>query len=157
MTEHLVSLSCAVNGRRVSVSCVAGTTALELLRNEFALHGVRDGCGVGECGACTVLVDGVPTLACLLLAAELDGRRVVTIEGTSDARVERMRRAFLRETAFQCGFCTPGMILSASRIENGATEEEIRQALVGHACRCTGYSSIVRAVRRAHGEGGEDA
>jgi aerobic-type carbon monoxide dehydrogenase small subunit (CoxS/CutS family) len=150
MTPPRLTVAFQLNGARATATCEAATTALDLLRAEFALTGTREGCGVGECGACTILIDGAPVLGCLLLAAELDGRRVTTIESNTDERVERMREAFIVESAFQCGFCTPGMILAASRIPAGATDARIRQALAGHACRCTGYASIVRAVQRAH-------
>ena len=145
-----------LNGARVSVGVAPNTTALDLLRNALAKTGTKEGCSVGECGACTILVDGTPTLSCVLLAVELMGRRVITIEGTRDARVERMRTAFLEESAFQCGFCTPGMILAASRIPPAASGARIREALAGHVCRCTGDTAIVRAVRRAHGHDDAD-
>ena len=150
MTAHTVSVTFRLNTAPTSLTCDAATTALDVLRSHLALTGSREGCGVGECGACTILVDGAPVLGCLFLAAELNGRRVTTIESTMDAKVERVRAAFLQEEAFQCGFCTPGMILAASRIRAGAQDEEIRAALAGHVCRCTGYASIVRAIRRAH-------
>jgi aerobic carbon-monoxide dehydrogenase small subunit len=141
-----VSITFHLNGKRVHVVAQASTTALELVR--ASAPGTKEGCGVGECGACTILVDGAPTLSCLLLAVELNGRRVTTIEATNDRRMERMRVAFLKDSGFQCGFCTPGMIVAASRIPAAASDEQIRDALAGHVCRCTGYSSIVRAVRR---------
>lgn len=141
-----VSITFHLNGKRVHVVAQASTTALDLLR--ASATGTKEGCGVGECGACTILVDGAATLGCLILAVELNGRRVTTIEATNDTRIERMRVAFLKESGFQCGFCTPGMIVAASRIPAGASDEQIRAALAGHVCRCTGYASIVRSVRR---------
>lgn len=140
-----------LDGKRVTAPARGMLTALELLRVHCGSTATRDGCGAGECGACTILVDGVPALSCLLLARELEGTHVTTIATTTDASVARMREAFLAETAFQCGFCTPGMILAASRIPGGASDDDVREALAGHACRCTGYTSIVRAVRRGLG------
>jgi carbon-monoxide dehydrogenase small subunit len=144
-----VSISFTLNGSPVRIDVEPHVTALEMIRSGPGLTGAQEGCSVGECGACTVLVDDVPTVSCLLLAVELEGRRVTTIEATHDADVERVRGAFLREGAFQCGFCTPGMILAASRIPGGASSDDVRTALAGHLCRCTGYASIVRAVSAA--------
>jgi carbon-monoxide dehydrogenase small subunit len=149
VTGPSVPLSLTLNGVTVRVAVEPHLTALELIRERLGLTGTQDGCSVGECGACTVLVDGVPTVSCLLLAVELEGRRVTTIETLGDPDVDRVREAFLREGAFQCGFCTPGMILAASRIEEGASEADVRAALVGQLCRCTGYASILRGVRAA--------
>lgn len=144
-----------LNGRDVSFDGPAATRVLDVLRDRFGLTGTKDGCGAGECGACSILVDGEPLLSCLLLVGEIDGSDVSTIEGRDDPHVESMRQAFLEEGALQCGFCSPGMIVAASRIPSGAGEEEIRTRLVGNLCRCTGYASIVRAVQRAHrGAGG---
>jgi carbon-monoxide dehydrogenase small subunit len=142
-------IALTLNGEPVSCDVPPANRVVDLLRTHFRLTGTKEGCGVGECGSCTVLVDGVPTPSCLLLAGELAGRAVTTIEASHDTRVEAMRRAFLDEPAFQCGACTPGFILVASRIPEGATDEAIRSALVGNLCRCTGYASIVRAVQRA--------
>ena len=123
-----------------------------------ALAGVKPGCGEGECGACTILLDGEPVNSCLLPAAVLDGRDVTTIEGIerSDGSLHPVQRAFVETGAVQCGFCTPGMILSASSLlaENPApTREEIRKGLAGNLCRCTGYQKIVDAVEDAAGGG----
>lgn len=149
------STSFRLNGQDVRFDGPAATRVLDALRDRFGLTGTKDGCSAGECGACAILVDGAPVLSCLLLVGEIEGRDVSTIETREDRRVESMRQAFLEEGALQCGFCTPGMIVAASRIPAGATEEEIRTRLVGNLCRCTGYASIVRAVQRAHrGEGG---
>jgi aerobic-type carbon monoxide dehydrogenase small subunit (CoxS/CutS family) len=144
------TIAFTLNGQAVTVQADPTTTAVDLIRYACGLTGTKDGCGVGECGACTVLVEGTPALSCLMLAAELVGQNVTTIESTDDDRIGRMREAFLAEAALQCGFCTPGMVLAASRIAEGATADEIRAALVGNLCRCTGYASIVRAVQQAH-------
>ncbi|MEQ1692352.1 MAG: (2Fe-2S)-binding protein [Gemmatimonas sp.] len=145
-----MNVSLHVNDDLVSREIEPGTTLLEMLRSECQLTGTKDGCGVGECGACTVLLDDQLVTSCLILAVEVQGRRVTTIESRSDERIERMRAAFLEAGAFQCGFCTPGMIIAASRIRSGASPSAIRAALVGNVCRCTGYTKIVQAVQRAH-------
>lgn len=148
MTTSRIDVTVRLNGRSAHWSVTPATTLLEALR-QHGLTGAKEGCGVGECGACTVLVDGTPAVSCLVLAAEVEGARITTIEDTRDKRIARMREAFLAEGALQCGACTPGMIIAASRIRDGATPEAIREALVGNVCRCTGYASIVRAVQRA--------
>jgi carbon-monoxide dehydrogenase small subunit len=144
-----VRVAVTVNGRVEDLVVPAATTLVELLRSHLRLTGTKVGCGVGECGACTVLVDDEPVLSCLVLAAEFDGRRVATIEDESDERVRRLQQAFVASAGLQCGFCTPGMILAASRLPPDADDGAIRAGLVGNICRCTGYSKIVTAVRRA--------
>lgn len=139
-----------LNGHPVACDVTPASRAIDVLRITLGMTGTKEGCGVGECGSCAVLLDGVPTPTCLLLAGELAGRAVSTIEASHDPRIEAMRRAFLEEAAFQCGACTPGLILVASRIPQGANDDTIRSALAGNLCRCTGYASIVRAVQRAH-------
>ncbi len=142
-----------LNGQRVEVDVEPNTLLLNLLREHLHLTGAKYGCGIGECGACTVLVDGEPILSCLTLAVEVDGREVITIEGLAkDGELHPLQRAFLEEGAVQCGFCTPGMILAAKALleENpNPSEEEIREHLKGNLCRCTGYVNIVKAVKRA--------
>ena len=152
-----IRIALTVNRQRQTVDVRPTTTLLELLRTELGLTGTKDGCGVGECGACTVLVDDQPTLSCLVLAAESDGRRVVTIETENDPRVGRLRQAFINGGALQCGYCTPGMIMAASRLPNDADRATIRAALAGNLCRCTGYAKIVRAVESAGRPTGRDA
>jgi len=142
-----------LNGREVEAEVEPNTLLLNLLRERFHLTGAKYGCGIGECGACTVLLDGEPILSCLTLAVEVDGREVTTIEGLAeDGELHPLQRAFLEEGAVQCGFCTPGMILTAKALldENpNPSEEEIREYLKGNLCRCTGYINIVKAVKRA--------
>ena len=134
---------------------------LDVLRDEFGLTGAKEGCGKGECGACSVLLDGKVVNSCLVLVSQVDGRDVVTIEGLEqDGVLDPVQQAFIDEGAVQCGFCIPGMVLSAKALltENAQpTEEEIKQGLSGNLCRCTGYSKIIAAVQRAASQGdGQD-
>ena len=145
----MIAIAFELNGQPARVRVAAATTLVDLLRETLALTGSKVGCGVGDCGACTVLLDGAPVLACLVLAAEVAGRRITTIEDTDDDRLARLRAAFVAEGALQCGFCTPGMILAARPLADDADAATIRAALVGNLCRCTGYAAIVRAVQRA--------
>jgi carbon-monoxide dehydrogenase small subunit len=142
-----------VNGRDCEVAVSPRLTLLELLRDELGLTGTKRGCGEGECGTCTVLLDGAPVNSCLVLALEATGREVTTIEGLADGpRLHPLQRAFVEVGAIQCGFCTPGMILAAKALLDGnpnPTEVEIREALAGNLCRCTGYQKIVEAVQTA--------
>ena len=124
---------------------------LNVLRDRLGLTGTKYGCGIGECGSCTVLVDGEPVLSCLTLAISLDGSDIVTVEGISqsDGRLHPIQESFLEHGAVQCGFCTPGMIIMAKNLldENPRpTEEEIREHIRGNLCRCTGYTQIVKAI-----------
>jgi aerobic-type carbon monoxide dehydrogenase small subunit (CoxS/CutS family) len=147
--SDLQEVSLTVNGRRLTWSVPVTTTLLDALRQFGGLMGAKEGCGIGECGACTVLVNGKPVISCLVLAVELGDARITTIESTTDRRIAKLREAFLAEGALQCGACTPGMVVAASRIPDGASADEIREALAGNLCRCTGYASTVRAVQRA--------
>ncbi len=156
------TLRMTVNGDPVEVAARDHETLLQVLRHRLGLTGTKQGCGLGACGACTVLLDGVPVLSCILLAADAEGREVTTIEGLArGGRLHPVQEAFLEAGAVQCGFCTPGMVLAAKalldrdpRPDRGA----IRRALSGNLCRCTGYVKIVDAVERAAarlaGEGG---
>ncbi len=128
-------------------------TLTNLLRDDLGLTGTKHGCGVGDCGCCTVLLDGQPVNSCLVLAAQAEGRKVTTIEGlASGGKLHPLQESFVEKGAIQCGFCTPGMILSASallRDNPSPSEQEIRQGLSGNLCRCTGYQKIVEAVSDA--------
>lgn len=145
-----------VNGDPVEVGAPPHWTLLEVLRYRLGLTGSKQGCDKGDCGACTVLVDGVPTLACLALAGTVEGHRVTTIEGLRPAHVaaggegaDPVQEAFDRCGALQCGFCQPGMMLSARALLDrtpNPTRDEIRAALAGNLCRCTGYTQILQAV-----------
>jgi aerobic-type carbon monoxide dehydrogenase small subunit (CoxS/CutS family) len=136
-----------VNGCEHRVRVHARDTLADLLRDRLGLTGTKIGCGVGECGACTVLLDDSPVVSCLVLAVETDGRRVTTIEDERDPGIEALRQAFVAEAALQCGFCTPGMILAARALPADADDDAVRAGLAGNICRCTGYTAIVRAVR----------
>ncbi len=143
-----------LNGKQVEARLDGFRRLLDLLREDLDLTGTKEGCGQGECGACTVLVDGQPVNSCLFPAAEADGRRVTTIEGLAEepARLSALQQAFVDQGGIQCGFCTPGMILAARALLDRnphPAEAEIREALSGNLCRCTGYRQIVRAVRAA--------
>ncbi len=132
-------------------------TLLQLLRDKFELLGTKEGCGMGECGACTVLLDGKTVNSCIFPAREVEGRTVTTIEGLTDAQgnLHPVQKAFIEYGAIQCGFCTPGMVLSAKALldENPKpTEEEIREGIAGNLCRCTGYLQIVQAIKAASGQ-----
>jgi carbon-monoxide dehydrogenase small subunit len=143
----------AVNGREVSVETDAETRLLDVLREDLHLTGTKEGCGEGECGACTVLLDGLPVNSCLIPAPQVEGRDVLTIEGLAEGNhLHPLQAAFVEQGAVQCGFCTPGFVLSAYallRSNSAPTDEEILTALEGNLCRCTGYGKIVSAVRTA--------
>ena len=144
-----------VNGRERTFDVPPNTLLLNLLRERLDLTGSKYGCGIGECGACTVLLDGEPVLGCMTLAADCDGKTVDTIEGLSDGdSLHPIQTAYLEEGAVQCGFCTPGFIMTTKALlhENpDPSEAEIREYLKGNACRCTGYVNIVKAVQSAAG------
>ena len=151
-------LTLVVNGRRREEAVGDATLLLDLLREQLGLTGTKRGCDGGECGACTVLVDGRPQLACLTLAARCEGASVETVEGlAAGGRMSALQAAFHEKLGAQCGFCTPGMIMAAEALlrENPAPEEgAIREALGGNLCRCTGYVKIIEAVQAAAAAGG---
>jgi carbon-monoxide dehydrogenase small subunit len=142
-----------VNGRPVERETDAGTRLLDLLREGLGLFGTKEGCGEGECGACTVLLDGRAVNSCLVLAPQADGKEVVTVEGLArGATLHPIQQAFVDEGGVQCGFCTPGFLMATHALllrNPDPTDEQIRSALEGNLCRCTGYAKIVQAVRRA--------
>ena len=151
MSKQLLSLS--VNGRTHEVAAPGSALLLEVLRDQLGLTGSKQGCDGGECGACTVLVDDEPRLACITLAASVSGKRIETIEGlTESGRMGRLQQAFHEKLGTQCGFCTPGMVMAAEallRREPNPTEAQIREALAGNICRCTGYIKIIESVQAA--------
>jgi aerobic-type carbon monoxide dehydrogenase small subunit (CoxS/CutS family) len=140
-----------LNGRRVQIEAPPLKRLLDVLREEGGLTGTKEGCGEGECGACTVLLDGRPVASCLVPFAHARGRRITTIEGV--AKNHPLKRCFVEEGAAQCGICTPGMIVAALAIPKGARLPVIREALAGNLCRCTGYTAIYRAVQKAVNRG----
>ena len=146
-------INCRINGREVEQMVDVRASLTDLLRNDFRLTSVKKGCEVGECGACTVLIDGEAVNSCLYLAAWADGKEILTLEGlmNPDGSISDIQQAFMDETAVQCGFCTPGFLLTATEILNSGKEysdEELRKLLSGHLCRCTGYQNIFRAVKK---------
>ena len=150
-----------VNNKTYELSVKPWATLLDVIRNDLGLTGAKEGCGEGECGACTVIMDGKAVNSCIVLAAEADGKAITTIEGLADGeKLHPIQEAFLEKGGMQCGFCTPGMILSTKVLLDGnknPTDEEIRKGLEGNFCRCTGYTKIFESVRSAAGEneGGE--
>lgn len=128
-------------------------TLLELLREDIGLTGTKKGCGIGDCGTCTVLLDGVATFSCLTLAVQADGCSVETVEGLAkDGKLNRLQQAFVDHGAIQCGFCSPGMLMTATELlrrSNNPNEQDIRRAISGNLCRCTGYQKIVEAIKAA--------
>jgi len=146
-----VKVHLKVNGLAYETEVEPRRTLLELIREDLELMGTKEGCGLGECGTCTVLLDGKPIKSCITLAVQANGREVTTIEGLekSDGALHPLQQAFIDHGAIQCGFCTPGMILSGKALldENPRpTELEVRQAIAGNLCRCTGYQKIVEAI-----------
>ncbi len=148
-----MNVSFFVNERPVVMEVAPNRRLLDILREDMHLTGTKEGCAEGECGACTVLLDGEAVHACLTVAAQLNGHHVTTIEGLAElGLLNVLQQAFVEEIAIQCGYCTPGMIMSATALlmkDPHPTDEEIRVALSGNICRCSGYVQIIRAVKRA--------
>jgi aerobic carbon-monoxide dehydrogenase small subunit len=148
-----MSVTLTVNGSLVSLEAPGSARLLDVLRERLGLTGTKEGCGEGECGACTVLLDGVPVNSCLVALGQCQGREVTTVEGLGDAaHLTPLQEAMVAEGGAQCGICTPGMLLSAEallRERPKPTEGEIREAIAGNVCRCTGYQRIVNAVTEA--------
>ncbi|MBQ2667909.1 MAG: (2Fe-2S)-binding protein [Clostridia bacterium] len=144
------SITCVVNGQTVTREIEQNMTLLRFLRDELQLTGTKEGCGEGDCGACTVLVDGLSVNTCLYLAVLADGKEILTIEGLEqNGEMHKIQEAFIRHGAIQCGFCSPGMIMSVKHLldENpNPTEADIRRGMSGNLCRCTGYQQMVDAI-----------
>ena len=145
-----INIKFTLNGEPMEMDVAPNHTALRVIREELDLTGAKEGCGAGECGACTIIVDGLAVNSCLMLAPELDGKNVLTVEGLAkDGKLTDIQQAFIDHVALQCGYCTPGFIMSATALleENKKpTREEIEIALAGNLCRCTGYKRIIEAV-----------
>jgi carbon-monoxide dehydrogenase small subunit len=144
-------LNTCINERNIQIEVSSTERLIDLLRNPLQLTGTKEGCAEGECGSCTVLLDGRSVNACLVLAAQVNGRKVQTVEGLSSQQdLSLLQQMFVEHGAIQCGFCTPGMLMAASSLlaqQPDPSDDEIRQALAGNLCRCTGYTSIIDAVR----------
>jgi len=149
-THSMYPIHIRVNGINYALEVEAQDTLLTILRDKLDITGPKECCGVGECGACTVLIDGKAVNSCLVLAVEMDGHDIVTVEGLGEpGKLSTLQEAFIEAGAIQCGFCTPGMIMAAQYLLNNnphPTEEDVRTALSGNLCRCTGYSRIITAV-----------
>jgi carbon-monoxide dehydrogenase small subunit len=150
MAQENISIRFVLNGQSVTVSIPPDMTALALLRDVLHLKGTKEGCGEGECGACTIRVDGKAANACLMFAAQLDGRTVQTVEGLGQGEaLDPLQTSFLENHAIQCGFCTPGMLMSAGALleeRRDPDRQDIKEAIAGNLCRCTGYHHILRAI-----------
>lgn len=151
MAFHKISLT--INGEREQPVVPSNMTLLQMLRERLALTGTKNGCSAGECGACTVLMNGEPVNSCMVLAVECDGATITTVEGLAhDAQLDPVQEALIEAGGVQCGFCTPGMLISSRALLDRCpdpSEDEIREALVGNLCRCTGYVRIIHAVKEA--------
>ena len=143
-------INTVINGQEYELALEPNRTLLEVLREELGFAETKKGCDQGECGACTVLLDGKPVSSCLVLGVNIEGKRVMTIEAlATDGRLHPLQEAFIKQGAIQCGFCTPGMLLVANALLNNnphPTQEEIKEAIAGNICRCTGYVKIIEAI-----------
>lgn len=147
-----VIINFTVNGMPTSLSVDPNARLIDVIRDELHLTGTKEGCAVGECGACTVIIDGNAVASCLVLAGTMDGKDLVTVEGIGVDGLDPIQEAILENHALQCGFCTPGFIMSAKALLNknpDATREEIRRAIAGNLCRCTGYEQLTEAIYQA--------
>jgi carbon-monoxide dehydrogenase small subunit len=148
--DHKKVVEATLNGENIEFLCEPRQSLLEVLRDELGMTGSKEGCLTGDCGACTVMVDGRAVCSCLMLGVEAQGHKIVTVEGLANgAELHPLQRKFLEEASLQCGICTPGMLISAKALLDhnpNPTEADVRYALAGNLCRCTGYDKIVRAV-----------
>lgn len=152
-TLKMLKVSFVLNGKQIEIETEPNKRLLDLLRDDLNLTGTKEGCSIGECGACTVIMNGKAVNSCLVLAGEIDGSEIITIEGIAqNGNLHPLQENFLKYGAVQCGFCTPGMILSAYALlkQNPFPDEEtIKEAIAGNLCRCTGYKQIIEAVKNA--------
>ena len=152
-------ISLTVNGKSYELRVKPWTTLLDVIRDDLGLIGTKEGCGLGECGACTVIMDGKTVNSCLILALEAYGKEIITVEGLAQGdKLHPIQEAFVEYGGLQCGFCTPGMIISAKALldENpNPTDEEIRRGIAGNFCRCTGYTKIFESIKAAVQKGGK--
>ena len=148
-----MTIKFTLNGKPTQVEVPPHWTLLRLLREKLGLTGTKEGCGIGECGACTVLLDGNPVNSCLILAPKIEGRKIETIEGLgSREALHPLQQSFIEHGAVQCGFCTPGILMSSKALLDRnphPTREEVKGAISGHLCRCTGYQQIIEAIEKA--------
>lgn len=146
-------ISMIVNEKPYTIEVDVRETLLEVLHNKLQFTGVKQGCSVGECGACTVLIDGTPITSCIYLAIWADGKKITTIEGVSQkGKLSKVQQAYVDEGAIQCGFCTPGLVLTTTALVLSGkkySDEEIKREISGHLCRCTGYQKIFKAVKKS--------
>ena len=153
MKLEMITINFTINGENQQLDIPAGMTALELIRDRLELKGTKEGCGIGECGACTIIVDGRAVNACLMFAAQLDGREISTVESLDQAgQLHPIQAAFAKQHAVQCGFCTPGLLMSTRALltaRSNPDRSEIVKAISGNLCRCTGYHSIIAAIEDA--------
>lgn len=145
-----------VNGKQIELNIEPNRRLIDILREDLELTGTKEGCGEGECGSCTVIIDGKAVHACLTVAIQLEGAHILTIEGLEHkGELSEIQKVFIEENAIQCGFCTPGMIMSTKALlmnNPHPSEQEIRKALAGNICRCSGYTQILKAVKKLAGE-----
>jgi len=151
-----VSIKFKLNGKEVTVKTKTNSRLLDLLREDFRLTGTKEGCAVGECGACTVLFNGKAVNSCIILAPQVDGAEITTVEGLAEnGKLNPLQENFLKQGAVQCGFCTPGMLMSASALlkeNHDPSGEEVKETIAGNLCRCTGYKQIIDAVLKTASE-----
>jgi aerobic carbon-monoxide dehydrogenase small subunit len=157
MGAKMISIELKINGDSYDVSVKANETLLDVIRDRIGLTGTKKGCDTGQCGACTVLLEGKPVPSCLVLAVDAQGKDIMTIEGLAvDGKLHPIQNAFVKEGAVQCGYCTPAMILTAKAlldVNPNPTEQEIKEAISGNLCRCTGYVKIVNAISSVDAKG----
>jgi carbon-monoxide dehydrogenase small subunit len=153
MKHEMITIKFTINGKKQRLNIPAGMTALEVIRDRLELKGTKEGCGIGECGACTIIVDGRAVNACLMFASQLDGREILTVEGLDqNGDLDPIQEAFAEKHAVQCGFCTPGLLMSTRALlseQSNPDRSEIVKAISGNLCRCTGYHSIIAAIEDA--------